>query len=199
MMLLPWRSAPGTRTMPSSLPTWLNAHPIRWRFTASPAAFPFDRAMPVNTIFWSMTCSSKVSAPMDRPLMRGNSLALAAPRTHASGIASRTSAPESVLRKNAAAPGTSALARALRCSCALMKMHGVDRPLPTGAGELNARHAAELDVEDQTVELRMLAVREQGLRRGIRNRLKTRRPQEPAERSAQLFIVIDDGDVNGWL
>src|SRR5512137_356810 len=39
-------------TMPSSLPTWLNAHPIRWRFTsASPAAFPFDRAMPVRTIF----------------------------------------------------------------------------------------------------------------------------------------------------
>jgi hypothetical protein len=28
--------------------------------------------------------------------------------------------------------------------------------------------------------------------------LKTRRPQEPAERSAQLFIVIDDGDVHGW-
>src|SRR6188508_1392322 len=47
MMLLPWRSAPGTRTMPSSLPTWLNAQPIRWRFTAaSPTAFPFDRAMP---------------------------------------------------------------------------------------------------------------------------------------------------------
>jgi hypothetical protein len=48
-------------------------------------------------------------------------------------------------------------------------------------GELDPRHAAELDVEDQTVELRMLRVREQRLRRGIRNRLKARRPQEPAE------------------
>jgi len=48
-------------------------------------------------------------------------------------------------------------------------------------GELDARHAAELDVEHQTVELRMLAIREQGLRRGIRNRLKTRCSQKAAE------------------
>ena len=63
-----------------------------------------------------------------------------------------------------------------------MKMNGVEHPVCQEVlGELDARHAAELDVEHQTVELRMLGVREQGLRRGIRNRLKTRRPQEPAE------------------
>src|SRR4249920_801835 len=83
MMLLPWRSAPGTRTMPSSLPTWLNAHPIRWRFTAaSPAAFPFDRAMPVNTIFSAMTCSCKVSAPRFASVVTDIALAVG-PRAHA--------------------------------------------------------------------------------------------------------------------
>src|SRR5512137_2312504 len=62
-------SVPGARTMPSSLPTWLNAHPIRWRFTiASPAALPFDRAMPVNTIFFIahlivVSATSRVGTP----------------------------------------------------------------------------------------------------------------------------------------
>src|SRR5271166_6566957 len=45
-------SASGSRTLPSSLPTAANAQLSRWRFTsASPAAFPLDRALPVRTIF----------------------------------------------------------------------------------------------------------------------------------------------------
>src|SRR5512143_1437353 len=45
--------------LPSSFPTWLNAHPNRWLNTiASAFAFPFDRAIPVNTIFFSIMCFS---------------------------------------------------------------------------------------------------------------------------------------------
>src|SRR5450755_1634518 len=41
--------------LPSSFPTWLNAHPNRWLNTiASAFAFPFDRAMPVKTILVAM-------------------------------------------------------------------------------------------------------------------------------------------------
>ena len=56
----------------------------------------------------------------------------------------------------------------------------------------------KMDVEHQAVEQGMFRVREERLRRGIRDRLHARRAQQPAERSAEILVVIDDGDVDGF-
>ena len=64
--------------------------------------------------------------------------------------------------------------------------------------ELDARHTAELDVEQEAVEPRMLAIRQERLCRRIRDRLDSRRTQQPAERSGKILVVIDDGDVEGF-
>jgi predicted N-acetyltransferase YhbS len=61
--------------------------------------------------------------------------------------------------------------------------------------EFDAGHAAEPDVEYQAVELRMLRVREERLRRGIGDRLNARRTEQPAKRSAKALVVLDDGDI----
>src|SRR6058998_324980 len=52
-----------------------------------------------------------------------------------------------------------------------------------------------LDVQHEAVEPRLFRVREKCFCRRIRDRLKASSPQQPAKRLAQLFIVIDDGDV----
>ena len=62
--------------------------------------------------------------------------------------------------------------------------------------QLDAGHTAELNVQHEAVEPRLFRIREKCFRRRIRDRLKASRPQQPAKRLAQLFIVIDDGDVD---
>ena len=62
--------------------------------------------------------------------------------------------------------------------------------------QLDAGHAAELDIEHEAIELRMFRVREKCLRRRIRDRLDVRRAQQPSERTAKVFVVIDDGDID---
>jgi hypothetical protein len=47
--------------------------------------------------------------------------------------------------------------------------------------QFDTGHGTQLDVEHQAAELRMLPVREERLRRRIRDRLKARRTQQPAE------------------
>ena len=47
--------------------------------------------------------------------------------------------------------------------------------------QLDAGHAAELDVEHEAVELRMVLVGEKRFCRGIRDRVNPGRAQEPAE------------------
>jgi len=58
--------------------------------------------------------------------------------------------------------------------------------------EFYAGHATELDVEHQAAELGMLPVREKRFRRVVGDRLKSRRTQQPTERSANVFVVINN-------
>ena len=63
-------------------------------------------------------------------------------------------------------------------------------------GQLDPGHSTELDIEDETVKPRLLPICDKLLCRRIRDWLKTSRPQQPAKRLAQLFVVIDDGDID---
>jgi hypothetical protein len=54
---------------------------------------------------------------------------------------------------------------------------------------------AKMNVKHQAVEYGMFSIREELLSRGIRDRLHARRAKQPAKRSAETLVVIDDGDV----
>jgi len=62
--------------------------------------------------------------------------------------------------------------------------------------QLNARHAIELHVQNETVEPRLLFIRQKRFGGGIGDRLKAGGPQQPAKGLAHAFIVIDDGDIS---
>ena len=57
----------------------------------------------------------------------------------------------------------------------------------------------KMDVEHQAVEDGMFLVREELLSRGIRDGMHARSTKQPAERSAEILVVIDDGDVEDGL
>ena len=59
--------------------------------------------------------------------------------------------------------------------------------------------ACELDIEHRAIELGMLEVGEERLRRVVGDRLDARRPQQPGERPTDAFIVVDDADVGGGM
>jgi len=62
--------------------------------------------------------------------------------------------------------------------------------------QLNARHAIKLDIQNETVEPRLLFIRQKRFGGGIGDRLKASGPQQPAKGLAHAFIVIDDSDVD---
>ena len=64
--------------------------------------------------------------------------------------------------------------------------------------QFDARYAFELDIEQETTELRLLDVSKKCLRRGISNGLDPRRAQKPAKGSAYAFVVINNRYVSGW-
>ena len=62
--------------------------------------------------------------------------------------------------------------------------------------ELDARHPAELNVEDEATELWMLSVGKKRFRRIVSNRLHSRGAQKPTKRSANVFVVIHNCNVD---
>ena len=61
--------------------------------------------------------------------------------------------------------------------------------------ELDAGHAAQLDVEHQAVEQRPLGVGEECLGGEIADRLDPLRPEQATQGTARALVIIDDGDV----
>ena len=61
--------------------------------------------------------------------------------------------------------------------------------------QFDAGHPAKMNVEHEAVEYGMFRVREELLSRSIRDGLHARSAKQPAERSAETLVVIDDGDV----
>jgi len=63
--------------------------------------------------------------------------------------------------------------------------------------QFDARYAFELDIEQETTELRLFDVGEKCFRRGIGNGLDSRSAQQPAKRSAYALVVINNRNVSG--
>jgi len=68
-----------------------------------------------------------------------------------------------------------------------------DEPL----AKFDAGHLTKMNVEHQAVEQGVFLIREELLCRRIRDRMHARSAKQPAERSAETLVVIDDGDVQG--
>src|SRR5208337_4804995 len=60
--------------------------------------------------------------------------------------------------------------------------------------QFDSRYAVKLHIEQQAAERRRLCVTKKCFRRWICHRVQSRRAQQPAKRTAQTFIVIDDGN-----
>ena len=62
--------------------------------------------------------------------------------------------------------------------------------------QIQPRHPLELDVEYQTIKLRVLRVREERFCGWIGDRIKVSGPQEPAHRLANTLIIINNRDID---
>jgi hypothetical protein len=60
--------------------------------------------------------------------------------------------------------------------------------------ELDAGHPAQLDIQDQAVELRPVGVGKKGLGGGIAHRLHPVGPKKPTQGATRAVVVIDDRD-----
>ena len=64
--------------------------------------------------------------------------------------------------------------------------------------KFDAGYFTKMNVEHQAVEYGMFGIRQKLLSGGIRDRLHARSTEQPAERSSEILVVIDDGDVEGF-
>jgi hypothetical protein len=62
--------------------------------------------------------------------------------------------------------------------------------------QIQPRHPFELDVEYQTIKLRMLRVREECFCGWIGDRINVSGPQEPAYRLANALVIINNRDID---
>jgi hypothetical protein len=64
--------------------------------------------------------------------------------------------------------------------------------------QIQPGHPIELDVEYQTIKLRMLRVREERFCGWIGDRINVSGPQEPAHRLANALVIINNRDIDVW-
>lgn len=62
--------------------------------------------------------------------------------------------------------------------------------------QLDPGHAAELNIEDEAIELRMFGIGEKCLSRRVGDGLKAGGAEEAANGLAHHFIIVDNGDVS---
>jgi len=61
--------------------------------------------------------------------------------------------------------------------------------------QVNSGHSGELNVKHEAVKTGMLYIREEALRGRICRRLHTRSTQKAGERTEQVFVIVDNADL----